>query len=329
MSHNEQWAFEQLGPDAILDAIEATGRLCDGRTLALNSYENRVYRVGIEDAPPLVAKFYRPQRWSDEAIREEHRFSRELADADIPVIAPLADENGETLFRHGLFRFALFPVRGGRAPELDNPGQLEVIGRFVARLHLIGEQCEFVHRPQLNVKRLGEDSVNFLLDSPHLPRELQASYRAISTDLLAAVRERFAHASAVRQLRIHGDLHPGNLLWRDGTPHIVDLDDCCNGPAIQDLWLFLSGDRQYRSARLADLLCGYEEFREFDPRELHLVEALRALRQLYYAAWLARRWEDPAFQQAFPWFASARFWDDHILALREQRAAMDEPDLIW
>lgn len=329
MNHTEQWAFEQLGPDAILDAVESGGLLCDGRTLALNSYENRVYRVGIEEATPVVAKFYRPARWTDEAIREEHVFAAELAEAEIPVVAPLRDEEGNTLRFHGPYRFALFPLRGGRAPELDNPGQLEVIGRFVARLHLLGEQRTFKHRPQLSVQRLGEESADYLLNSPHLPRELQASYRAISEDLLAAVKSRFASRPDIAQFRIHGDLHPGNLLWRDETPHIVDLDDCCNGPAIQDLWMFLSGDRQYRNERLGDLLCGYEEFREFDTRELALIEPLRALRQMYYAAWLARRWDDPAFQLAFPWFASARFWDDHILALREQRAAMDEPDLTW
>ncbi len=329
MRNYTQSAFVKLHPDAILDAVESTGRETDGRIFALNSYENRVYRIGLENADPIVAKFYRPARWTDAEIVEDHRFSQELAAGELPVIAPLIDGEDKTLHFYGPYRFALYPMRGGRAPELDNSGQLEIIGRFIARLHLVGQIRPFDHRPRLSLERLGVESVEFLLQSGHIPDELKDSYRAISKDLLTTIRARFESVGRVATIRIHGDFHPGNLLWRNDIPNIVDLDDCCMGPSIQDIWMFLSGNRDYRNARLGDLLSGYEEFREFNTRELSLVEPLRALRQIHYAAWLARRWEDNAFKQAFPWFASSRFWDEHILALREQRAALDEPCLSW
>ncbi len=325
---DETHAFRELSPEQILAAVESLGYLCDGRLLALNSYENRVYQVGIEDAEPLIAKFYRPARWADEAIREEHDFTLALAAEEIPVVAPLASE-GQTLHRHGPFRFALYPRRGGRTPELDSAEQLEIIGRFLARIHLLGEARPFAHRPRIDLDSYVVAPREFLLGSGFIPTALEPAYSSITADLLAALREVFTATAGVRSLRIHGDCHPSNLLYRDDIPHIVDFDDARNGPAVQDLWMFLSGDRSYATARLADLLDGYSQFRDFDPRELALIEPLRSLRIVHYAGWLAKRWQDPAFQLAFPWFDSPRYWDEHVLALREQMAALNEPPLVW
>lgn len=325
--------FRALGPTQILDAIDAAGWHTDGRVSALNSYENRVYLVGLDDGDSVVAKFYRPQRWTDAALMEEHSFMQELCDTDNPVIAALPSpdkSSAQTLHHWDDFRFCVYPRAGGRPPELDNPEQLEVIGRAIARLHLVGEQKNFVHRKTLSVSDLGACSVEFLLQSPLLPGESRRVYEGVATDLLQAVQRGFSSYADVQQLRIHGDFHPGNILWSSsGTPQLLDFDDTCMGPAIQDLWMFISGDRAYATARLADLLEGYTQFREFDPSELVLIESLRALRLLHYAAWIARRWNDPAFARAFPFFAEQRFWDDHILSLREQRAGMDEPALVW
>ncbi|MEM7294595.1 MAG: serine/threonine protein kinase [Pseudomonadota bacterium] len=328
-SDKQTLAFQNLTPDAILDAVEAQGYICDGRMLALNSYENRVYQVGMEDGDPLIAKFYRPFRWGDDAIREEHAFSRELHEAELPVVAPLVNSNGETLHFHDLYRFSLYPRRGGRAPELDDPEHLEMIGRFLGQLHTIGQSAAFEHRTVLDIKAIIEDSRQFLLKGDFVPTELRTPYATLLDDLVLRVGEALGEAGEYHPLRIHGDCHPGNILWRDDTLNIVDLDDCCTGPAIHDLWMYLSGDRPYKTARLGDLLFGYTEFREFDPRELRLIEPLRTLRMVYYAAWLARRYQDPAFQQAFPWFGSPRYWDEHILGLREQAAALNEPPLVW
>ncbi len=319
--------YEALDPDTILEAVEGLGFECDGHFLALNSYENRVYQVGLEDRPPLIAKFYRPGRWSDAAILEEHAFTRELHLREIPVVAPMADENGRTLFQAGPFRFALFPRRGGRAPELDNPEHLEILGRYIGRLHAVGATKAFAHRPTLDVQHFAIDSRRYLLEHDFIPGELVPAYDSLTADLVRQIEACHERAGEVRYLRLHGDCHPGNILWTDAGPHIVDFDDVRMGPAIQDLWMFLSGDRAYMTAGLADLLEGYTDFMDFDPRELHLIEALRTMRMMHYAAWLARRWDDPAFPAAFPWFNSGRFWEEHILALREQAALLSEPPL--
>lgn len=326
---NSFHAYYDLGPDRILDAVTRLGYCCDGRFLALNSYENRVYQIGLEDAEPVIVKFYRPGRWSNAAIFEEHAFTRTLAEHDIPVVQPLPDDQGRTLHLDGDFRFAVYPRRGGRAPELDDPEQLKELGRLVARLHNAGSTSTFRHRPSLSIEYLGVTPRDYLLSNRWLPPHLEAAYASVSEHVLARVRQAFARAGDYRQLRLHGDCHPGNLLRREAVMHVVDFDDCCMGPAMQDLWMFLSGDREYMSARLADLLTGYTRFREFDPRELHLIEALRALRMMHYAGWIARRWEDPAFPQAFPDFGTDRYWENHVLTLKEQMAALDAPVLAW
>lgn len=321
-------AFRDLQPDDILDALESLGFACNGRMLALNSYENRVYQVGIEGERPVVAKFYRPGRWSDDAIREEHEFTAELAAAEIPVVAPLAID-GKTLHHRGPFRISVSPCHGGRAPDLDNEDLLRQLGRFVARIHLQGERGRFRARPAIDIDSYGCDSRDFLLDAGFIPEELQDTYEGVVELLFDRIEDAFERAGSVREIRLHADFHPGNVLVQEDRVHIVDLDDARSGPAVQDLWMFLSGDREEQAPQLTTLLEGYQEFRQFDARELHLVEALRSLRILHYAAWLGRRWEDPAFKQAFPWFDSLRYWDEHLLSLREQTALVEEPPLPW
>jgi len=321
MSH----PFDSLTPDLVLDAVESLGYLSDARVLALNSYENRVYQVGIEEAEPLIAKFYRPQRWSDAAIREEHAFALELAECEVPVVAPLA-RDGETLFEHAGFRFALFPRRGGRAPEPGNLDQLYRLGGLLGRLHAVGATRPFLHREELTVANFGHDSLATLLDGGFVPQSLLPAYESVARDLLARLDALFA-ATSYQAIRLHGDCHPGNLLCRDDSFHIVDLDDCRMGPPVQDLWMMLAGERHERLAQLAELMDGYQEFHDFEPRQLALVEGLRALRLIHYSAWLARRWDDPAFPPSFPWFGSERYWGDQILTLREQLAALDEEPL--
>lgn len=322
-------AFDNLTPDNILDAVETMDILCDGRLLALNSYENRVYQIGVEDAAPLVAKFYRPNRWSDAAIIEEHQFTLALAEQEIPVIPPIVYEDGNSLHHYGPFRFALYPNRGGRAPELDNPDHLEQLGRFIGRIHAAAATEKFQYRPTLDIENFAEKPRSFLLENNFLPGHLIEAYQTLSRDLIVQINSCFERAGKVQQIRLHGDLHPSNILWANDSPHIVDFDDARMGPAIQDLWMFLSGDREYMTARLGDLLEGYTQFYEFNPSELHLVEAMRTLRIIHYAAWLAKRWTDPAFPLAFPWFNTSNYWEEHILSLREQAALMNEPALFW
>jgi len=321
-------AYAELQPDDILDALEQVGFNCDGRFLALNSYENRVYQIGIEGAQPVVAKFYRPGRWSNDAILEEHSFTKELSEQEIPVVAPL-QVKGTTLHHCGPFRFSVSPRRGGRAPELDDRDLLRQLGRLIARIHLQGETSDFQHRPSVDIESYGDASADFLLDNNFVPEELTDNYQGIVEHMLDNVVACFERAGNVRTIRLHADFHPSNVLVDREQLHIVDLDDARSGPAMQDLWMFLSGDRNEQMPQIATLLEGYEEFRRFDARELNLIEALRSLRILHYAAWIARRWEDPAFKIAFPWFDTGRYWDEHILTLREQTALMQEPPLGW
>ncbi len=326
MTPTPSHSFSDLGPDTVLDALDSLGLYSDGRLLALNSYENRVYQVGMEQGPPVVVKFYRPQRWSDAEILEEHCFVAALHEFEVPVVAPLRIHDA-TLHQHAGYRLAVFPRQGGRAPELDAPGTLAWIGRLMARIHTVGAAEPFVARPALDVESFGVAPRQWLLESGMIPAELRDSWAAISAQALDGVRRCEQRAGDVRRIRLHGDCHAGNLLWTDAGPHFVDFDDSRSAPAIQDLWMLLSGERSDMVRQLSDLLAGYEEFREFDPRELVLIEALRTLRLLHYSAWLAMRWEDPAFPAAFPWFASVRYWQDRILELREQVALMEEPPL--
>ncbi|WP_139798662.1 serine/threonine protein kinase [Andreprevotia lacus] len=318
--------YAQLTPDCIMDAVDATGHRCDGRLLALNSFENRVYQVGQEDGPALIAKFYRPARWSDAAILEEHAFTHALAAAEIPAVPPLVI-GGQTLFSHDGYRFALFERRGGRAPELDDPAVLEWIGRFIGRIHAVGAAQPFAHRLTLDIATWGEAPRDFVLAGNFVPPELLAPYTVAVNRALDAVRAAFERAGDVRALRLHGDCHPGNIMWTDAGPHFVDLDDCCNGPAIQDLWMLLGGDRDEMRGKLLDVLAGYEDFMPFDVRELHLIEPLRTLRLIHYSAWLARRWDDPAFPAAFPWFGTHAYWQEQITTLHDQCERMAGPTL--
>ena len=327
-SNPSSLSYADLQPDDFLGALDELGYRCDGRFLALNSYENRVYQVGIEDGPPIVAKFYRPNRWSDDEIREEHQFALELADAEIPVVPPDVIAN-ETLQKAGEFRLAVYPRRGGRAPELDQLDMLEQLGRLIARIHLCGESSEFRTRPYIDVETYAEIPKSFLTDNDFVPRELLPAYESVFEQVLEGIDHCNDRVNGFDMLRIHADFHPGNVLVDQDRFHIVDFDDCRSGPAVQDLWMFLSGDREEKTPQLAALLKGYQAFRQFDAAELHLVEALRSLRYVHYAGWLARRWDDPAFRQAFPWFNTQRYWDEHILSLREQVAAMQEPPLEW
>ncbi len=318
--------YYSLGPDTVLDAVEHLGFPCDGRLLPLNSYENRVYQVGVEDATPVVVKFYRPNRWTDAAILEDHAFSLELADAEIPVVAPL-DVGGRTLHHFQGFRFAIYPRRGGRGPELDNPEHRVWLGRFIGRIHAVGQVVPFRERATLTIGRFGVEAVEEIRRQGLVPESLRDAYESTTRYVLEGVHRAWDRAGNVASIRLHGDCHPGNILWTDAGPHFVDLDDAVNGPPIQDLWMLLSGDRAEMTEQMSDILEGYEDFFEFDPRQLHLLEALRTLRILHHAAWLARRWEDPAFPLAFPWFGETRYWEQHILSLREQTALLDEPPL--
>jgi Ser/Thr protein kinase RdoA (MazF antagonist) len=324
--HSSEAPYSELSPQMVLDAIEAVGHRCDGRVLALNSYENRVYQIGIEDASPVVAKFYRPARWTDAMIREEHAFACELAAQEIPVVAPLPSD-GVTLHVHRGFRYAVFPRRGGRWPELGTSDERLWVGRFLGRIHAVGRAARFHERARLSVEDLGRKARDFVLEGDWMPDYLATKYADVTDELLHEVEAQAEGWRGATLGRILGDCHRGNILWTDQGPHFVDLDDCLTGPAIQDLWMLLAGGQEEMRTGLHDLLEGYEQFLPFDRGEIALIEPLRALRMIHYSAWLARRWHDPAFPQAFPWFAEPRYWEQHYRALEEQLTAVMNPPL--
>jgi len=320
--------YARLTPDRMLDALESVGLRGDGRFIALNSYENRVYQVSLEDGRTVVGKFYRPRRWTDAQIDEEHAFVADLAEREIPVVAPLPlDDAGTTLASFEGYRFAVYPRRGGRAPELDDPDTLERIGRFIGRIHAVGAVARFAERPSLDVDSFAVEPRDWLLAHDFVPADLLPAWTGIVAQAIDAARRAFERAGDVRIQKLHGDCHAGNVLWTDDGPHFVDFDDARNGPAIQDLWMLLSGDRASMTRQLSDVLAGYEDFADLDRRELQLIEPLRTLRLIHYSAWIARRWHDPAFPAAFPWFGTQRYWQDRVLELREQVAAMQEPPI--
>jgi Ser/Thr protein kinase RdoA (MazF antagonist) len=338
-------AFESLTPDLVLDALDTVGLRGDGRLTALSSYENRVYQVVLEDGTSVVTKFYRPGRWSDAQILEEHTFAAELMAFEVPVIGPLR-LNDATLNHFGDFAFSVSPRRGGRAPELDDGEVLEWIGRFLARIHHVGAKQPFVHRPALNLESFGTEPMQWLLEHEMVPLDVQSAWTrecTLAIDLIASSPMNSwpggtnnSTPTGLRQIRLHGDCHPGNILWTPADaapeagpgPHFVDLDDARMGPAVQDFWMLLSGDRSQRTRQLGCLVDGYEQFREFDRRELALIEPLRTLRLIHYSAWLARRWSDPTFPVNFPWFGSSDYWQGQVQMLQDQIEAMQEEPLI-
>ena len=317
--------YDSLTPDCVVDCLESIGLVSDLRLLALNSYENRVYQVGIEGGDPVILKFYRAERWTDAQILEEHAFAQELVDHEISVVAP-ESIGGETLHHVLGQRFSVFKRRGGYPPELDNLDHLYRLGQTLGRIHRVGGAASFLHRRALSPSRMATESRLFV-KTDFVPLELQSAYSTLAKDCDQAATEILSAMTTDDLQRVHGDCHVGNILWRDDTPHFVDLDDCISGPVVQDIWMFLNGDRNQREQQLAEFIEGYEEFNDFDVRQLRWIEALRTLRIMHHAAWLARRWSDPAFPKAFPWFSNQRFWADHILELREQMSAMQESPL--
>lgn len=331
--------YADLTPASVLDALDVVGMRGDGRLIQLNSYENRVFQAFLEDGEVVVLKFYRPGRWSDAQILEEHAFGIELAEREIPVVAPqsltpaphmldrvtvLGDQATLAVMhaQGGGHRFAVTPRRSGRAPELDDAQTLQWIGRFLGRLHAVGASQAFRHRAVFNVANVGVAARDWLRDHDTIAADAKHTWHAACETALSEVQRLFDAAGHVRQLRLHGDCHPGNLLWTDAGPHFVDLDDACTGPAMQDMWMLLSGDEHAMAVQLAQLLSGYEDFMDFEPRERLLIEALRTLRMIHHSAWIARRWSDPAFPAAFPWFEGVAYWHQQAQQLREQVDAM-------
>ena len=326
MNDNKIHPFDTLSPDLLIDAVESQGFLSDGRFLALNSYENRVYQIGIEGAKPIIAKFYRPERWSELQISEEHEFCFQLRDQELPVVCPLLNAQGNSISFFKGFKFALYERKGGHAPELDNLENLYILGKLLGRFHSIGAIKSFKYRPTLNAYNFGWQSFEFISKN-FIPQELRTAYDSLAKDVLKNIDQILTDYGPLKNIRVHGDCHSGNILWRENNPHFVDFDDSRMAPSIQDLWMLLSGDRQEQRGQMFELVEGYNEFYHFDYRELRLIEVFRTLRIMHHSAWIARRWKDPAFPHAFSWFDSPRYWSDHILSLREQLAALREPPI--
>jgi Ser/Thr protein kinase RdoA (MazF antagonist) len=331
--HDVLDSFYQLTPEMVLKAVERLGCNCSGYQLVLNSYENRVYQIGLEDGSSVVAKFYRPKRWSNAAILEEHAFTLELEALDIPVVSPLC-LGQQTLHEFEGFRIALYPLKAGRAPDLESKEHLEQLGRFMGRIHALGSTQSFQHRIRLDVASFGDAAYDYLLDHHFIPNELEPAYQSLVEGLLDMIDDVFEQVQP-KYIRLQGDAHPGNILWKHGkqgdagAPYILDFDDACMGPAIQDLWMFISGSRSEMEASLDILLTAYTQFYAFDVVELRLIEPLRTLRMLHHAAWLAKRWDDPVFKHAFPWFNTQHYWQEHVLALKEQASLLQEEPLQW
>ncbi len=311
--------YQHLTPDLVISAVESLGFYSDARIFPLNSYENRVYQVGIEEAEPVIVKFYRPLRWTDAAILEEHHYSQTLQDLELPAVSPTKDAKGDTLHYFEGYRFALFRRQGGQAPEQDDFNQLHRLGRLLGRMHRAGSTALFQNRPTLSVERMIDEPAAFLLDHDFIPSYLKTTFG----NLVAEFRVQFQSLLDQIQpsiIRCHGDCHIGNIIWHRTTgPWFVDFDDCMNAPAIQDLWMLLAGSRLEQTQQFSELLDGYEEFFDFNRAELQLIEPLRTMRMIYYAGWLARRWDDPAFTATFTWFNTPNYWQNHIDSLSEQK----------
>ena len=316
--------YASLTPDLVMDAVESLGYQCNAHILELNSYENRVYQLGVENHEPVIAKFYRENRWTDEQIIEEHAFTQELLDNEITVIPPLKIKN-KTLHHYENFRFSLYQRRGGRAPELDNVKNLEVLGRFIGRIHQVGRNQPFQYRPEITIHEYGYLARQFLIDNNFIYPDMFEAYSSLTLNLLEDMGRILKEP--LERIRLHGDCHMGNVLWRDDNPHFVDFDDSRSGPAIQDLWMMLSGDKEAQSEQMRHILRGYQDFADFDFRQLALIEVLRTLRMMHHSAWIAKRWSDPAFPRAFPFFNTPRYWSEHVLGLKEQWAKLSEPSL--
>ena len=330
MSDQPTNLFLELTPERILDAVEEFGVRATGRVLQLNSMENRVYEVEIEVEDDQVetrhdrfrvAKFYRPQRWSKEQILDEHAFLLDLVERDIPVIAPIQNENGDTLKTIADIHCALFPKSGGRIPQEFTDEELERMGRLIARLHFVGAARPATARIQLSPQTYGIENLEKIISLGFLPNEYFNTYSNLVKTLSQTISPWF---DGIEMLRIHGDLHLANILWDDAGPKLVDFDDMLVGPPIQDLWLIVPGRDEESRRQFRVMINAYQELRAFDRKSLRLVEPLRALRMIHFSAWIAKRWEDPAFKRIFPGFGSNAYWSEQIGDLQDQLSVIRE-----